>query len=55
MILVYPNGRLTEAGVREIRRLSATGLSLAEVGKRVNISRATVWKVINGRSHKWVK
>ncbi len=42
--------RLTDAGVREIRRLRSTGLSQQAIGERIGVSQSAVSHVLRGKT-----
>lgn len=46
--------KLTECAVREIRALAAAGISQAEIGRRIGVSRLVVTKVVNRHTWGWV-
>ena len=48
------NSKLTESGVREIRRLAAEGVQKATLARRFSISRGTVYQVLNRTTWKHV-
>ena len=50
----HPLSKLTDAGVREARILSARGVSLSSLAKRNGVSKATIRSAIVGRSWAWL-
>jgi len=48
-----PGAKLTEADVREIRRLAGTMLQ-REIGKMFGVSRVTVTSVLSGKRWGWL-
>ena len=45
---------LTEAQVREIRRLVAGGMSMTDTASHYGVNHATVWRVVNGKGWKHI-
>lgn len=50
----HPFAKLTEADVRKIRELSASGLSQREIAVRFNVSRGTIEPILKGETWKHV-
>lgn len=50
----HPNAKLTEDDVREIRKLSAGGLSQRKIATQFSVSRGTIEPILKGRTWKHV-
>ena len=51
----HPAQKLTDEAVREIRRLRATGITIAKLAKLFDIAGSTVYYIVNGQRKKHVK
>lgn len=47
-------GKITESQVREIRKLSAIGISCKEIAEKMNVGAGVVYNAAAGRTWKWV-
>lgn len=52
--LKSPAGRLTEDGVREIRRLRTEGQTYQQIANRLNVSIGTVYNVCTKKTWGWL-
>lgn len=50
-----PAGRLTEAGVREIRRRRSNGDTYQAIANALGVTLGTVFNVCTGRTWGWLK
>lgn len=52
--IAHPNAKLTDENVRQIRKLSAQGLSQRKLAKQFNVSRGTIEPIIKGETWKHI-
>lgn len=44
----HPRAKLTDAEIELVHALAGDGMSLAEIGRKMGMSREGVWKVVHG-------
>ena len=49
------NCAFSDEQVREIRKLSADGVSQRKIAKRYGVDHSTIWRVLSGRGYAWVE
>jgi transcriptional regulator with XRE-family HTH domain len=50
-----PSGRLSEAGVREVRTRRAAGQTYQDIANAMGISQGTVYNIVKGKTWKWLQ